>query len=126
MAKGIRETALSSEDDEKYPEQSPYGSQYDPYGTYSPPENMSEYEQPWLKPGEFKIEIAIPIKTLGPIGNPDKKEYNNELMLKTAEQLAIKELQKINVNTKKFTTTISSLESIDDIWVTITLKPVKS
>lgn len=135
MAKGIREAALSGNDEEDGKENYEYSDHgyenYGTYGEYSPyktPEpykdSRSDWEYTFLKPKELKIELIVTTKECGKIGDASNKEYDENLMLKEAEKIGLEKLKELNPQIKeKYRIEISSEEGIDQIAILFILKP---
>lgn len=161
MSRGIREIALSDDDDEKDKEENKHNKnnhEYNPYPyhnkSFDKQENFNDYndykpdqfenEEDWnpryaspdprsawemapLEKGQFKIEIIIPIKDCGKVGDINRENYDTELMLKTAEKLAIMKLKELSPEIdKKYSYKVSNEENIDTVTIFMIVKPKKS
>jgi hypothetical protein len=149
MSKGIREAALSQEDKKEndwdgsygggsmypygkfktYPYESNYDKSYDvyPYNGATPTETYksSSYEgNDWLEPKEIKIMIAIPIKDTGKVGNPESDDFDEDTMLREAENKAMDILAVFKPGYSiEYDAIVKSEECMENVEVTITLHP---
>jgi len=135
MAKGIREAALSGNDEDEGKENYDYNDYgyenygaYREYSPYKPPEpykdSRSDWEYTFLKPKELKIELIVTTKECGKIGDASNKEYDENLMLKEAERIGLEKLKELNPQIEeKYRIEISSEEGIDQIAILFILKP---
>lgn len=147
--KGIREAALSQEETTPVKRLQGYYPEddfYDPYGgghygranqnslfennygkknkaPYAIPDTLDEFE---LHDGEFEINLVVGMKELGAAADPDDDKFEFDIMNIAAQDKGIVKLEKLIPDLyKNYTITTSSIENIDDITVTIKLKPIK-
>lgn len=145
--KGIREAALSKDDEPTYTLGKRYtghlDDNYDVYDSYNPhqnsmfrsnyqdkpkansvvPDDFAEYE---LHDGEFEINLVVSMTELGTKADPDRDDFEFDLMNQAAQDVGLIKLEKLIPDLyKNYKITTSSLENLDDVTVTLKLKPIE-
>jgi len=142
MSKGIREMALSHEEEKEIGITNYSNKSWEKESKSLFGETDIDYERPYhpapaindspafsdLKSNQVRIEIDISLEELGNIADPDAKEYNNIKMIQEAEDLA-EEILKNKLGKeieKNYTIEVEGVESIDVVQVFLLLTPLKT